>query len=154
MQRGNDGDKLPAGALILRLFKSSDGTVPPEAFQLSAKDKQQDVPRLSTSAEALCTRAQAHAITQRRYTHACSLNVDDVRALRPDPDDPRMRSPDVEWETALDPSSGQPCTQPGAEGHCGITELDQGGLANIKALRKSLYRQLARLANDRARATL
>jgi hypothetical protein len=153
MVRGGEGEPLPQGAVIFRLYRSSDGRATPEAFQLSSIDKLQVIPRLSTWAEPLCSLSQADEITRGKNSHAGYLKVDDVRKLRPDPEDVRMASLDVHWEQAFElDQSGQerPCSMPGAEGHCGISGLNQiGDGRSAKQKRKSMYRQLAELANAR-----
>lgn len=97
--------------------------------------------------------AQAHNILGRTKNVAGFLAVDAIRMLRPDLDDPAVKNLEVEWETALAqlPDGGiARSLAPGAEGHCGLRGLDQGGNGKQDSQkRKSLRAQLARLANRR-----
>ncbi len=83
------------------------------------------------------------------------MQVDAIRKVRPNPDDPVVRSLDVSWERAMTKGSGgeqTPDDRPGAHGHCGIEGLGQDGTtadgANLRKYRKSLKRKLADLANE------
>ncbi len=155
LKPGAEGSPLPDGVEIYRLFRATnDGKCPPEAFELSTEDKAQPVPRLSAWATKLTTTAQADALTGRKKDAAGFLLVDDVRKLRPDPDNPDMRSLDVEWERAVELVAEKAVVvkKPGAKGHCGISRMNQETTlagANLKNHRKSLRRKLASLVNER-----
>lgn len=155
MQRGADGEGLPAGEVVFRLWRATnDGRMPPEAFHLSSADKRHATPRLSVWAESLTKVWQAGAITGGRYAIAGFLPVDDVRQIRPEPDNSVVASLDVVWDSAVVEvgATWLPCTAPGSEGHCGIAGLYQERSPdgqNLKAFRKSMYAKLARLANQR-----
>lgn len=143
---GAEGESLPQGAAVLRLFRSTnDGKCPPEAFHLSTEDKSQPVPRLSVWEVTNTTLKQAGALSGGKYALAGRLPVDGVRTLRPEPDHMSVENLDVQWERATQPG-------PGADGHAGITGLRQERAADGTSLsknhRKSLYAKLARLANE------
>lgn len=140
-----EGQPLPAGATVFRLFDSSDGRVPPEAFELSTDDKRQQVPRLSTWETTRTTISQARAIVARPYSHAGFLPVDGVRAIGADHEG-RQVGLDVEWERARD-RAGAIVSSPGASGHCGIVGLERPA-GTPRTVFKSLRRQLAQLANN------
>lgn len=128
--------------------------MPPEAFHLSSEDKAQVVPRLSVWAGSLTSIAQADLITGQKQGLAGFLLVDGIRRLRPDPEHDAFACLDVEWEPAEEMVAGawQRCTKPGADGHCGITRLNQDRATDgtsLKVHRKSLYASLARMANTR-----
>lgn len=153
---GDEGTPLPGEAEIVRLCRgSSDGRATPEDFELSSADKSSQVPRLSVWCTALTSLEQADALTERRFALAALLVVDEVRALRPHPDDPAVTSLDVHWERArrLVDGAWVVVDEPGALGHAGIAALDQEGRdargQGLKAYRKSLRRRLADLANTR-----
>lgn len=150
MPRGNEGESLRTGAVVFRLGRSNDGKIAPEAFQLSGKDKEAPVPRLSSWDKSLTTVEQADALTGGKNNVAGFLPVDEVRRLRPEPDNPRLSNLDVQWELAYEAigdGTRRVNTQAGADGHCGISGLNQGGSGTqAKNHRKSLYGQLARLA--------
>ncbi|MCC7107693.1 MAG: hypothetical protein IT382_00260 [Deltaproteobacteria bacterium] len=154
---GDEGTALPGEAEIVRLCRgSSDGRATPEDFALSSADKSSPVARLSVWCTALTTLEQADTLTERRFALAATLVVDEVRALRPHPDDTAVSALDVQWERARRLLDGVwlVVDEPGALGHAGIAALDQEGRDSrgqgLKAYRKSLRRRLADLANERA----
>ena len=142
---GVEGEALPQGAEVFRLFRSTnDGKCPPEAFHLSSEDKAQPVPRLSVWEVTNTSLQQADSLSDGKFDLAGWLPVDPVRELRPEPDHPAVQNLDVEWERARQ-------TGPGAQGHAGITGLRQERASDgtsLKNHRKSLYARLARLANQ------
>ena len=61
---GGEGESLPRGAEVFRLFRpTNDGKCPPEAFLLSSEDKAQPIPRLSVWEVTNTTLAQADALS-------------------------------------------------------------------------------------------
>ena len=82
------------------------------------------------------------------YSLFCSLNVDQIRTLRPEPDNKDVGSLNVVWDPLVTQEDGRevPDIRPGAEGHSGIT-----GLMRPPGLPKphffSLRSQLADIAN-------
>lgn len=152
---GQDGEPLPAGEWVLRLAVISKdfletGRASPKAFELSTEDKQGTPPRLSVWAERLTTPRQAWALVGERpeYQLALRLNVDAIRALRPEPDSPDVPSLDVQWERLMMADGNDqwvPDPRPGAEGHAGIAGLVRGGPV-IRLHTQSLRSQLADLA--------
>jgi hypothetical protein len=112
------------------------------------------VPRLSVWESTNTTIDQADELTNRKNALAGFLLVADIRQLRPEPDHPDVVHLDVEWEPAREgPAENHVVSsKPGAQGHCGITRLDQERATDgtaLKTYRKSLYGKLARLANGR-----
>ena len=156
-QRGNDGDPVPAGVMIFRIGKNTD--LNPAAierrealaimFELSTADKAAAVPRLSVWIEELTVTDQAWDFmgsNPARTVVAC-LSVGVVNAI---PTQPAFAALRVEWEQAMvDDGNGNmiPNTRPGAEGHVGITGLNQGGGGKADSnKRKPLRSALADLA--------
>lgn len=158
---GNDGAPVPAGVKIFRIGKNTD--LNPAAierrealaimFELSTADKAAAVPRLSVWVEALTVADQAWDFmgsNPARTVVAC-LSVEAVNAI---PAQPAFAVLRVEWERAMvDDGNGNmiPNTRPGAEGHVGITGLNQGGGGKAdgnkrKALRSALA-DLARISD-------
>jgi hypothetical protein len=153
LQPGQMGEPLPPGEWVLRLAVASkdfleSGQISPEAFALSTEDRREDPPRLSVWAEKLTRPEQAwHLMGEKpSYRLVLRLNVDAVRALRPNPDSPDVPDLEVQWHTLLT-EDGSPDARPGADGHAGITGLHAGSPAQ----RKSLRRRLARLASENVR---
>ncbi len=145
MAPGKDGERLPDGVTVFRLGRSSSGQLTPEAFHLSSVDKTSATPRLSVYCEGLTKVAEADGLTGRKHDVAGFLPVGKIRELRPEPDHPGVQHLDIEWETAREQGLG-------AEGHCGITRLNQERARDgtqLRVFRKSLYGRLARLANER-----
>jgi hypothetical protein len=138
--------------------RTSDGRMMDHHFELSSEDKAASTPRLSVWARELTSVVQAHALTGAKHGVAGFLPVADVRALRPHPDDPVIRSLDVEWERFRLTQAHDSIiegVEPGCDGHCGITGLDQRTARDaqgrkLDAYRKSLRRELAALANRTA----
>lgn len=153
---GGKGEPLPPGEVVLRFAKESKdfrerGKVNPAAFELSNLDKQSDLKALSVWAESLTTVDQAlNFMTDNKdsYRLVVRLNVDQIRALRPEPDCADVPYLDVVWDPLLIDQNGSsiPDTRPGASGHAGLTGLMRpGGIS--KSYYKSLRSQLADLAN-------
>jgi hypothetical protein len=121
------GEPLPAGEIVIRLgVPSMDFAerrkASPNWFELSTEDKKQKPPRLSVFCERLTTPQQAWELqgSREEYAAMARLNVDTIRAIRPDPNSVDVPSLDVVWDGLDDP-------RPGADGHAGITGLDRVG---------------------------
>lgn len=153
LRAGKQGERLPDGENVLRLVKktTNDGKVSPDEFELSTQDKQSPLQSLSVWAGRLTVPEQARAFMgdrQESYSLFCSLAVNAVRALRPEPDAGIVRPLDVVWDPLTPPpeyrENGSLPT--GADGHCGLT-----GLMRPPGLSKqhffSLQSQLADLAS-------
>jgi hypothetical protein len=152
---GAEGQPLPSNAEVFRLCRATnDNKLGPEAFHLSTADKEQPVPRLSVWETTNTTVEQADTLTNGKNALAGFLLVAEIRQLRPEPDHAGVVHLDVEWEPAREGPEGNRVvsSKPGAQGHCGITRLDQDRATDgtaLKTYRKSLYGKLARLANAR-----
>jgi len=113
-----------------------------EAFEMSSADKEGTPPHLSVWVEGCTTPSEAYAFL-RPYSPnkiICWLNVDDVRSISCKIDDKVYQNLlDVLWINISN-------LRAGAQGHSGITGLDQ----NLKLLRKDLRFKLAELANKNA----
>lgn len=144
---GNDGEPLPSSTVVLRLVKEAalakdQGTAPrvnPMAFELSSTERSTNR-RLSVYAADLTSPEQAWALTGCKpdYCLVARLNVNEVRAMRPEPEHAGYPGLDVVWE----PST---LSDPGAGGHAGITNLADDTLSKVQ--RRSLRSQLADLAS-------
>lgn len=163
LTRGEHGEPLPSGATVFRLAKvSSDGQealkASPAMFTLSTRDRETPLQGLSVWVNSLTTADQARSLMQgtgSAYRLVLHLNVDDVRAIRPDPSAPEALYLDVVWDHLVIDRDGEsvPCMEPGAEGHSGITGL--GDQAQPSGLyRRSLRSQLTDLVNQRQTITL
>jgi hypothetical protein len=115
-------------------------------FELSSEDKKSEGQRLSIWAEELTIADQAWDFMGAREECdivAC-LCVDGILSIPPQTD---FEQPRVEWEKALMiDAEGRviPNDRPGAEGHCGITGLNQGGNGRVhKNRRKEMRSDLA-----------
>lgn len=142
---GNDGDHLPSGEWVIRVAKTSKyGYAAHQSnFELSTKDKEAPIPRLSIWAERLTADEQAWRLTgSKRDNDAMPrLNVDLIRSLVPEPSNPPAPHLEAEWEPrfvenehgtrVLDP-------QPGSAGHAGIRHLWDGDRAQRTSLRVQL----------------
>lgn len=139
---GEFGTPLPESIAVLRLTSPSlNGRVSELAFELSSADKESNPPSLSVWVRENTTPEQAFALlgANPKYTHYFLLSVNDVRLVRPEPENDTVPSLDVIW-VPLDSKA------PGAEGHAGLTGLNRPpGLP--KDLYHSLRRQLPDLAN-------
>jgi hypothetical protein len=152
LRPGQDGEPLPAGEWVLRFAALTKdvletGKPSPRAFELSSEDRQSAPPRLSVWAERLTTARQAWMLmgAKPEYQLILRLNVDVIRALRPEPDAPAVPGLDVQWDRLIvQDEAGRrvPDTRPGAEGHAGITGLARGG-EMTRLHTKSLRSQLA-----------
>lgn len=135
-------------------------------FELSSKDKESVPPHLSVWAEFLTTPEQAYTFLQENAPNSprkliLSLKVYEILKLVGSSGDGRTH-PDllnVIWVhlfRKLDGKMVRDC-RPGAEGHCGITGLDEksapDGLtkAQAKLLRKDLRSKLAEIASKNYR---
>jgi hypothetical protein len=152
LQPGSDGDPVPSGTLIFRVGRDVHASeaalerrVPlPGLFELSETDKNAPIPRLSVWVEELSVADQAWDFmgSRPKNTLVACLTVDAVRSINT-PEG--FAAPDVEWEKALLPD-GSPNERPGAQGHCGISNLNQGGNGKqdgAKAKRKLIRMKLA-----------
>jgi hypothetical protein len=150
LQPGGDGEILPPNTLIFRIGSITHvndaaierGEVPAGLFELSSEDKKSDGKRLSVWAEELTVADQAWDFmgSKPKNTLVACLSTDDVRGIEPPG---KLLRLDVQWEKAM-LSDGSPNNRPGAEGHCGICNLDQDG--SNKADRRHLRMQLAKAA--------
>jgi hypothetical protein len=150
---GSEGSPLPEGTLVFRIGKGL--RLNTEAietnqgleilFELSSTDKESPGQRLSIWVEELTLPDQAWDIMGRNpaSTVVACINVDSICGIAPpDPFAPLR----VEWERAIR-SDGTPNTKPGADGHCGISGLNQGGKGKVDGnRRKELRSKLADLA--------
>jgi len=150
LRAGKDGDAVPPGTLIFRIGKRTKlspealrkGKASPEMFVLGSEDKESEGQRLSIWVEELTIADQAWDFMGGKPEHnivAC-LTVDKILAIPPQPG---FEPPRVEWEEALmiDGEGKQvPNTRPGAEGHTGITGLNQGGDGKIHKRQRSEMR--------------
>jgi hypothetical protein len=121
-----------------------------EMFELSENDKESRGQRLSVWIEALTTADQAWDFmgSKPANTVVACMNADAIRAI---PAADGFASLNVEWECAvigeIDGTTRKNC-RPGAEGHCGISGLNQGGKGKQDKLkRKSIRSQLADVAS-------
>ncbi len=117
-------------------------------FKPSSEDMR-DEPhhRLSVFAEDLTPDEHVYRLTNTTAEEAIlpRLEVDHIRAIRPDPIAPDIPVLEVEWHHKYDiDKSGvkHRDTSPGADGHSGIRDLTKGD----KKQRKSLRVQLASIA--------
>ena len=142
---GEEGDPLPSGEWVIRVAKTTKYgfSAHQSAFEVSSKDKEAVVPRLSVWAEKLTTDDQAWRLTGSRADNDAirRLNVDAIRSLIPTPRDPPPPHLDVEWEPLMVdmPGSGLvPDPRSGAIGHAGIRHLRVGTKEQYKSLRIQL----------------
>jgi|SRR5579871_4551197 len=131
LRAGQKRERLPDGENVLRLVKktTNDGKVPPDEFELSTLDKASELKSISTWAESLTSPEQAREFMgdkKEAYSLFCSLKVDWIRILRPDPDNTEVGSLDVVWDplkVMQEDGTEVPDARPGAEGHSGIMGL-------------------------------
>jgi Protein of unknown function (DUF2934) len=153
LQPGSDGEPLPPNTLIFRIGRDVHANaallerreVLPGLFELTDEDKNSPGMRLSVWAEELTVADQAWDFmgSKPKNTLVVCLNVDDVRGIAP-PEG--FSALNVEWEQALRPD-GSVNDRPGAEGHSGICNLNQGGGGKRdKAKRLRLRMKLAEAA--------
>jgi DUF2934 family protein len=145
---GSDGEPLPASTLVFRIGKrvhlNSQALARREVLEIffkpSSEDEESPGQRLSIWAEDLTLPDQAWDFTGRdpAKTVVACLSVAAIRSIEP-PD--QFEPLEVEWEQALLPD-GSRNAKPGAEGHCGISGLLQGGKRD-KLRRKELRSRLA-----------
>ncbi len=142
---GNDGDHLPPGEWVIRVAKTSkNGYAAHQSnFELSTKDKEAPIPRLSIWAERLTTDEQAWRLTGRKPANdaVLRLNVDLVRSLVPEPSEPPTPHLEVEWEPRfVENEHGIRIldAEPGSAGHAGIRYLRDGQSAQRTSLRVQL----------------
>jgi len=154
---GNDGEIVREELHVFRIGRDID--VSPAAndrkkalaimFELSEEDKSANFPRLSVWVEPMTVADQAWEIMGKRpnRTVVACLSVGSVNAIPPQTLFAPLR---VEWERALvdDGTGGKtPNKRLGAQGHAGITGLNQGGNGKADKLkRKALRSALADLA--------
>jgi hypothetical protein len=158
LRPGKDGDPVPAGTLIFRIGIKTKlspealrkGKASPEMFELTSEDKESEGQRLSIWVEELTIADQAWdfmGAKPERNIVAC-LTVDKILSIPPQAG---FEPPRVEWEKALTvDGEGRkiPNNRPGAEGHAGITGLNQGGDGKThKRQRKAMRSDLADAAD-------
>ena len=154
LRPGRRGEPLPGEEIVFRLAKASkDGKTSEAAFTLSTTDVQSDLQSLSVWAVRLTTPEEAREFLEEKqdeYRLTLKLQVDRIRALRPEPDLAAVRSLDVVWDplrVRQEHGTPIPDTRPDAEGHAGITGLMRpSGMP--KSHYKSLRSQLTDMAND------
>jgi hypothetical protein len=141
----NDGEPLPSGEWVIRVAKTSKYgfSAHQSALELSSKDKEARVPRLSVWAEKLTSDDWAWRLTGCRKSNDAILriNVDVIRSLLPRPNDAPAPHLEVEWEPLLiSENEGEVHrdTRPGAPGHAGIRHLRIGTKEQYKSLRIQL----------------
>jgi hypothetical protein len=126
LERGPQDEPLPHEAVVLRACKLPPDYHPQRPltreafnFQLSNRDKEQPIPKLSVFVHGLTTEQQACALVGNGTTHRliARLSVVDIRVI--DAEGYRL---DAVWDEAV-LDDGTPDTRPGAEGHAGITGL-------------------------------
>ena len=151
---GQRKERLPDGETVIRLLRktTSEGKISPDEFDLSSRDKASELQSISVWAVRLTSPEQAWEFMGEKkeaYSLFCSLNVDHIRTLCPEPDNKEVNFLNVVWDPlVVTQKDGNeiPDTRPGAEGHSGIT-----GLMRPPGLPKphffSLRSQLADLAN-------
>jgi hypothetical protein len=154
-----DGQALDGCSAVLRVASADNMDadmcrVSPEAFQMGSDEEKDKVftPHLSVYETTLTTPKQAALLMgyQDDDFLVCALRVEEVRLLRPSPDEnPQFPLLDVQWFRALikvDDVEVQD-QRPGAEGHCGIVGTNWGSDGKkAKALRRSIRSQLTDLA--------
>lgn len=153
LRPGSDGEPLPDGTLIFRIGKDvhlnqaalEQRKALPGMFELSETDKNSPGQRLSVWIEKLTIADQGWAFMGAKpaNTVVACLNVDDIRAF---PRQEPFLALDVEWEQAAF-DDGTPNHLLGAEGHSGISGLNQGGKGKMDGnRRRELRSMLADLA--------
>jgi hypothetical protein len=148
---GDDGAPLPANTWVMRIGKKTHLNhvalerckALPGMFEFSSADKNSPRKRLSVWAEDLTIADQAWAIMGSKpdKTVVACLSVDAVREIA-SPEG--FAGLDVEWERALN-EDGSANEHPGAQGHCGICNLDQGKKAD-REKRHAIRSELADIA--------
>lgn len=133
-------------------------------FELSSKDKQSIPPHLSVWVESFTTPEQAYSFIQENTPNSprrliLRLKVDEIRKIVASLGNGNIYPNllDVIWVHLFKNSSGKLIRdrRPGAEGHSGITGLDEKsppeGLTKgqAKLLRKDLRSKLAELASSK-----
>jgi len=141
MPIGNHLDPVDSSLYIFRLArpskdfeeKKSTLTIDFGAFEMSSADKEGTPPHLSVWVEGCTTPSEAYAFLKPESPNKiiCWSNVGDIRNI--------SNLVDVLWINIQN-------SQTGAEGHAGITGLNQGN----KLLRKDLRSKLADMANANA----
>jgi hypothetical protein len=154
VRAGKDGEPVPAGTRVFRIGKRTQlspeakrtGRASPEMFELSSEDKNSEGQRLSIWVEEITIADQAWDFmgAKEECDIVACLCVDGILSI---PSQTDFERPRVEWETArtID-AEGRIVRndQPGAEGHCGITGLNQGGHGRVhKNRRKEMRSDLA-----------
>jgi len=140
--RGADGDPLPDGEWVKRACKKKlmtlDGDISEKHFEPSSEDKKDSKNRLTVWAARITDDDHVLTLSNNNMTDSiiARLNVDAIRAVRPDPENDAVASLEVEWHHD---------ERPDAQGHAGIRDLVQVGIAT-KAQKRSLWLQLAMLA--------
>jgi len=150
LQPGETGQPLPDGEAVLRLFKpSKDGQVLEVHFAITGQDDVAPLYSLSVWAESLTSPLQARdfmGVNKFAYQLYSRLSVTRIRTLTtPDLVEPVLN---VVWDTLYeDEETGQRNTEPGAEGHAGLT-----GLRRPPGMEKQIYKtlrvRLADMANE------
>ena len=125
---GNTGELLLPETTVFRVVKLSlDGQVQADQFDLSTLDRNSTPPSLSVWSEELTTLVQARRfLNNPEKTHAALLRVEDVKGIRPSPDNVEIPSLNVVWEVLWsDEKAHIRDSRPGAEGHAGIRGLNK-----------------------------
>jgi hypothetical protein len=148
LRLGSDGEPLPDGTLIFRIGKDvhlnkmamEQRKALPGMFELSETDKKSDGQRLSVWIEELTIADQGWAFMGAKpvNTVVACLNVDEIRLI---PRQEPFHAIDVQWEQAMF-DDGTPNHLPGAEGHSGITGLNQGGKGKMDSNRRRALRSM------------
>ncbi len=155
LPKGKKNEPLPDSEMVMRLLKllsTTDSKVAPNEFELSTADELSELKSISVWAERLTSSEQAREFMGEKklaYTHYCSLNVAQIRAIRPDPENEEIISLNVVWDPLTEASEHAKQSAnniPGIDGHSGII-----GLMRIRGLPRlhffNLRSQLADLAS-------
>ena len=149
--KGPHGSPIPSSCTVMRVCKPQNmdfdrGVAHPGAFTLSTADKAHTPIMLSVYASELTTPKQAIGFIPGTDTSTAVfyLGVEKVRKIKVSPTWP---SPDVVWDDKYDVMNGQQVksTAPGADGHCGILNMEVTG-PDCKKLKKQICVELAAIA--------
>ena len=137
---GPDGSSVPKccwiqriGAVSVSDIAMQHSTAPPSMFELSSKDKEAGIPRLSVFVHDLTTADEAWAILggNPKNTVVACANVETVNQVFETDKQKNIITLVVQWERAASDS-------PGAAGHCGIANLNIGDKVTRRTLRSKL----------------
>lgn len=156
-RRGVDESPVHRSEVIIRVIPSwrlnkdyeETGKLAPKLFELSSGDKTGKRPHLSVYVERVTPHVTACNLLTKIPERAviARLCVEDVQALRPEPELDTVESLQVTWEPAV-LADGTPDVRPGAEGHAGILGLKRPK-DEPKGHRQSYSEQLAGLCSCR-----